>query len=276
MVKRSTELVTSCFRLEGYIASADEPSPKRIAMDSHVHDRCEIYINLSGDVSFMVEGRLYPIERGDVIVTRPYEYHHCILHGETRHDHICIWFSPKENETLLEPFFSRNIGEKNLISLTANEKERLLLLAHSFIENESILKKHVAFFSILELLSETEVAHPTVDLPDDVRRTMSYVEQNLAEPLTVESLAARALVTVNTLERHFKTHLGLSPYAYLQSCRLTHAASLLEGGRSVTDAAEESGFSDYSHFIALFKKRYGITPYQWKKESLGARRKRGK
>ena len=42
--------------------------------DAHVHEECEIYINLSGDVSFMVENRLYPVSYGNIIITRPFEY----------------------------------------------------------------------------------------------------------------------------------------------------------------------------------------------------------
>ena len=46
--------------------------------ETHIHKECEIYINLSGNVCFEVENRLYPVSRGSVIVTRPFEYHHCI------------------------------------------------------------------------------------------------------------------------------------------------------------------------------------------------------
>ena len=41
--------------------------------EAHIHKRCEVYINLSGDVSFAVENRLYSITRGSVIITRPSE-----------------------------------------------------------------------------------------------------------------------------------------------------------------------------------------------------------
>ena len=47
-----------------------------------------------------------------------------------------------------------------------------------------------------------------------------------------------------------------------------HAARLLAGGSSVIDACNLSGFSDYSHFIILFKTAYGITPLKYKKTVL--------
>ena len=59
-------------------------------MESHIHNKCEIYINLTGNVAFMVENRIYPIKSGDIIITRPYEAHHCIYYSTDEHDHYCI------------------------------------------------------------------------------------------------------------------------------------------------------------------------------------------
>ena len=76
--------------------SQNEPAiheSKKSDVEAHVHDCCEIYINISGNVSFMVEKNIYSIKPGDVIITRPYEYHYCINHSDEKHNHICIFFS---------------------------------------------------------------------------------------------------------------------------------------------------------------------------------------
>ena len=85
--------------------------------ESHIHAECEIYINLSGDVSFEVENRIYPVSRGSVIITRPFEYHHCIYHSNRSHEHFWITFSAKENDHFLRMFFGREKGKDNLILL---------------------------------------------------------------------------------------------------------------------------------------------------------------
>lgn len=54
-------------------------------VDQHIHSECEIYFNLSGDVSFMAGDNVYPVSRGSLIITRPYEYHHCIYHSDAVH-----------------------------------------------------------------------------------------------------------------------------------------------------------------------------------------------
>ena len=40
---------------------------------AHIHSFCEVYLNLSGDVSFVVEDSVYPVGRGDIIITKPNE-----------------------------------------------------------------------------------------------------------------------------------------------------------------------------------------------------------
>ena len=39
--------------------------------ESHIHNECEIYINISGDASFIVENRIYPVLPGSIIITKP-------------------------------------------------------------------------------------------------------------------------------------------------------------------------------------------------------------
>ena len=67
-------------RLQVAYSELDSKS-KQNTFDSHIHNECEIYINLSGDVSFVVENKVYPIVPGSIIITRPGEYHHCVYHS---------------------------------------------------------------------------------------------------------------------------------------------------------------------------------------------------
>ena len=71
---------------------------------SHIHDECEIYVNLSGDVSFIVENKIYPVKPGDIIISKPFEYHHCVYHSNKLHKHFWILFSSSGNEDMLNIF----------------------------------------------------------------------------------------------------------------------------------------------------------------------------
>jgi len=234
--------------------------------ESHFHGQCEIYVNISGDVSFMVENKIYAIESGDVIITRPYEKHHCIYNSGTAHDHFCMRFTYKGNEEILGSFFDRKAGEGNLISLLKPDREKLISVCRTLVETSNIVKKHIAFFTLIDIISGGNFSESYDELSEDLRVAVDFINTNFTRNIRVEDVAETAHMTVNTLERRFKSKIGLSPYAYIQNCRFSNAVSILENGGTVTQAALDSGFPDYSHFIAMFKKRYDKTPLQFKKE----------
>lgn len=228
-------------------------------VESHIHNSFEIYVNLTGNVSFMVENRLYRIKNKDVIITRPNEAHHCICHDSSDHDHYCMHFSSE----MFASVFGRKSVDGNYISLPDDQKEKLVELCNDVVSNSNKFKKTVAFFNLLDLIYGQK-AEEYISLPADVDKCVNYINKNLEKPLTVKELAQNSFVTVNTLERHFKSSIGITPYEYITNCRLAKAVSVLENGGTVSQAAEQSGFPDYSHFISLFKKKYGKTPLKYK------------
>ncbi|MBQ6824947.1 MAG: helix-turn-helix transcriptional regulator [Clostridia bacterium] len=231
---------------------------------SHIHDQCEIYVNGSGDVSFMVEGQLYPVERGNAIITRPFEYHHCVYHSDAPHEHYWILFSAAGNEGLLAPFFDRPAGAGNRI-VTA-QPEKLLKLCERLTESRSPLEQYRDFFTLISLLQNGE-APADAPLPDNLQCILEQINRSFTAPLQIEELAKEHFISVNTLERQFKTYFGVTPSEYLRQKRLAHAAILLREGLSVSSAAEQSGFAEPSRFIYHFKNRFGKTPLQYKKEA---------
>lgn len=236
--------------------------------DSHVHPQCEIYINLTGDVSFMVEKRIYPILPGSVIITRPYEYHHCIYHSNDLHKHFWILFSSEGNERLLSRFFEREAGRDNLLLLSGEGQKELVALCHEMIDREGTRAEQMyRFFRLLHLLEGAEVPTESVvtNSLSDVTLALEQINRRFTEPISVRELAAMAHVSVNTLERHFLTTLQMSPTAYVKKKRLAHAAQELYRGATVMEACMNSGFSDYCNFIALFKKTYGMTPLKYQR-----------
>lgn len=251
-----------------FIKYTDEfPSNFILGLDSHIHSECEIYINLSGDVSFEVESKIYPISPGDIIITKPYEYHHCIYHSNRKHKLFWILISSSGNEEILDIFYNRKNGENNLLSLSPQKTDELFFLCRKLINsNNNMLENYSDFFKILSLISSADVKTLSMkNYPPDILYSIEYISEHLTDEIIVSEIANGAGVSINTLERHFKDFFGLSPSKYIQKKRLANAAKLLSQGKSVTEASNESGFSDYSGFIALFRKTYGITPLKYKK-----------
>ena len=236
---------------------------------SHIHDQCEIYINVAGDVSFMVEDRIYPISPGDVMVTRPFEYHQCIYHSIMPHEHFWILFSSKGNEDWLDLFFARPKGRRNRLVLPGDRCGELLSLCRRWIVSPPGFAKDAScFFGLLALLREADpsedVEQPDA-LPIELRQVLDRIHREFTSPLSVRELAAGAHISVNTLERYFQRALSLSPTAYIKKKRLAYACQLLKSTMPISHIAAECGFRDVSSFIAAFKRAFGLTPLQYRR-----------
>ena len=237
---------------------------------SHIHDQCEIYINLSGDVSFMVENNIYPIKKGDIIITKPFEYHHCVYHSKVIHKYFCLWINPENNHVILDMFFKRNKGEGNKIVLSEDDTERFIDICFELRNTTlSITRKYCLYFELLDILTRgikgTTTHKEDLNLPQDIMTALDYIDANYRTEISILDIANHAHISINTLERHFRDALRTTPYAYINKKRLSHSIILLKNGYSVIEAAQESGFADYSGYIAKFKKVYGMTPLKFKK-----------
>jgi AraC-like DNA-binding protein len=107
---------------------------------------------------------------------------------------------------------------------------------------------------LMQMAAQQAKAHP-------VGAAVAYIDSHLAEPLTVDALAARACLSPSTFSRVFRETLGSGPYQYVKEARLDHARRLLEDGRcTVADAARQVGYVSVSNFIKAFRRRFGVTP----------------
>ena len=135
------------------------------------------------------------------------------------------------------------------------------------MEDKPVYERYELFFALISLLSKKEEASPQkqVSLPADLQKAIEYIQKNLSYELSIEQVAKHAHVSINTLERHFKKMMNISPVKFLTQKRLARACVLLSEGKSVQETCDLCGFSDYSHFIMLFKKEYGMTPLKYQK-----------
>ena len=60
-----------------------------------------------------------------------------------------------------------------------------------------------------------------------------------------------------------KSYTGKSPQDFIRVIRLERAATMLRGGRSVTDAAAQAGFENPKYFSTVFKKYFGVSPSKY-------------
>ena len=234
--------------------------------DAHIHDYCEIYFNVSGNVSFAVENKVYPVNTGDIIISKPNEIHYCIYHSDQLHTCYCFWVKASaEYSYLLSPFLQRAAGEKNRITLSHNDKEKLRTLFDNMLacqDKKPMSAENLsAVAEVLALIEKNkDRTEPSAGLPARLEEILKYTDENFKSDCTVNMLCEKFFINRSSLYREFKEWLDITPSKCIENRRLSSAKKLLEQGESVQATAEKSGFPDYSHFISLFKRRFGITP----------------
>ncbi len=190
----------------------------------HIHATCEILIHISGDITFNIEDNLYPVMPGNIIITRPYEYHNCIYRSNKPHKHFCIFLSAQNNEYLYDLFYNRNAGENNLLILPGEDAEKVIQLCHDMISVKgSQFDEYARFFRLMQYLQKAEAPDIVQHLHEDIIKALRYINDHLAERITIESLAKHTNVSINTLERHFHETLHMTPTEYIRQKRLSQA-----------------------------------------------------
>ena len=100
-------------------------------------------------------------------------------------------------------------------------------------------------------------------LPRHVKRARDYIEEHLAEPIALASVAQFCEVSIRTLQNGFSQFLAQTPSEYLRARRLTRVHEALQSAgdeASVTDILLDHGVSSFGHFAMQYRKQFGCLP----------------
>ncbi|WP_193075897.1 AraC family transcriptional regulator [Pseudomonas sp. FME51] len=225
----------------------------------HDHPWHQMVIALSGQAEFEIAGHGGRVDAMHGCLVPAGEVHFYEGTGNNRHvvlDH----YNPDSAE--LERLFDRPRY------FTADASLRLLL---SFIDQEESLWQGSALAAegmaqvIISSLHQRLFDH-TPRLPAAPQRLNllqldNYIQQHLAEPVTVEQLAQVACVSTGHFHQLFRQATGTTPAHYLLQARLQRARNLLLETRLAPGCiAEQVGFSSQSALTHAFRRHWGSTP----------------
>lgn len=188
---------------------------------------------------------------------------------------ICLVFDSALRESVFSDF---DLTAKNILGCYSNlGTSEILRLANFgrrlFLSGRADQRLTVESYLNL-VLSETALAMKSQPaLPpragelrlDTVRE---YIEANLSENLGLTEIALETGLSTYHFARLFKEEMGLSPHQYVLERRLTRAREMLaNNGSTLADIAYAVGFSSQAHMTDVFRKRLGVTPGAYRKES---------
>lgn len=249
------------------------------AMDMHIHDCYELYYSISGGKQFLIDNRFYSISPGDLFIINQYESHKLTQIDNSVHERIVLSIYPDFVKRISTPdtdldycFSNRDSRFQHKVSLDKAQQKRFLYYiskmtsargyAHDIVEQAAFMELLV----MINALSDANAAENSVSdykYNQQVNDILAYINQNIAQNVTVEQLAANFFLSESYICRIFKQATGTTINKYITARRISIAKAHLNDGDSVGVAFEKSGFGDYSSFFKAFTKAVGVSPKKY-------------
>ena len=241
----------------------------------HFHDFDKIVLLLAGKVDYTVENTVYPLQPWSILLVRHHAIHRALIDVSAPYERIILYLDPG--------FFERIFPSAGLMDCfrTADRTGRCLLLPDAG-QREELGSLIVSFEKALtdgrpgsDTMRDTLIAQllitvnrisaadcPSVDraIDEKIVRTLSYINENLASDLSIDTLADRVFLSRYHFMRLFKEQTGTTVHQYVRQKRLLYAARLIREGVPAGRAAGDAGFNDYSVFHRAFRSSFGISP----------------
>ena len=97
-----------------------------------------------------------------------------------------------------------------------------------------------------------------------VKQVKDIVVDRMIDPPSLNDLSEEVGLNLKKLKQGFKQVYGSSVFHFLFDYKMEYSRKLLDTGKyNINEVGEKVGYSTASHFIASFKKKYGITPKKY-------------
>jgi len=249
------------------------------AMDMHIHDCHELYYSVCGGRQFLIDNKFYGIAPGDLFIINQNESHKLTQIDSMVHERIVLSIHPdffrqlSTPETRLDACFTdRSPHFSHKVSLSKDQQKRFLYYINKITSAEGYahdITERAAFMELMIMINQLSLANEKQEAPAEFKYNhqvddiLSYINQNIASPITTTLLAEVFFLSESYICRIFKAATGTTINKYITARRISIAKSLLKGGASVFEAYEKSGFTDYSNFFKAFTKAVGVSPKKY-------------
>ncbi len=242
-----------------------------------------IHYILDGAGTYKVDGRNYRLEAGQGFILEPNVLTFYQADRERPWTYVWVGFSGAR-----APEYLSCLGfNHNHLIFKSSESKRIRELVFKMLGSgknspKSEFYLHGLFFEFFSCLIDENMPQQQEDLAHDrettnryLREAIAYIQQHFSEGLRVSDLADHVAVSRGYLYQIFNETLGMSPKQYLTNFCMTRATELLTlDDQPVEEVAKSCGYPNPVAFSALFRKRMGISPTQYRAQVSAGYRER--
>lgn len=252
---------------------------------THWHEEMEVIVIKKGTGRVSVDLVAAEVSAGDIIFILPGQLHSIEQIRGLSMEYENIFFKPSLLHTInqdlcyrdfLQPFFNGMIGFSALITPDHPDHARLSFCIEQL---DKLCDQRPAgyqlavkgllfqlFFLLISPNSQRQLNPKAKKFLDKIKLILSYIQENYSRSISIKEIADFCYYSESHFMKFFKDCMGVSFTHYLNDYRLQIAAGLLkETEETILDVATATGFENLSYFNRAFKKKYGMTPGQYRK-----------
>ena len=246
----------------------------------HALDRNILCLVVEGSCTFLVGENRIELNPGEAIIVPQdtfyapytqkgcrYQYFHfraqieatsepaplgCIYHCSTE-------IEPSQVQFHIPETFTVNSAIRDCLEKVLEEMPR--------IDPCSALKMNMAFFDALTRIAERASYQPDRTLACEIEQ---FILENLSRQPTLAMLSAHFGYTRQYIIRVFKKQFQQTPAAYINDAKLARSIRFLtEADLRIDEIARRCGFEDANYFSRQFRRKFGLTPSEYRRQSSG-------
>lgn len=214
---------------------------------------------LSGRMTYVTDGKIYVLQKNDAILLRPGTFRERYL-GTEPVRYVSFNFDLHPERQLQMPEF---------LPLCITEDLRRLLSAFPqshLSAHDSSREKAASLLNFILCELQDNAAVESVN--PYILKITRYINAHITKQLSLQSVSAQIGLSKQYVSALFKKETGKTLTDYINERKLLLARQLLQNGEmSLAEIAMHIGYDNYGYFSRLFKRSFGISPVNMRKQS---------
>ncbi|WMX12185.1 AraC family transcriptional regulator [Aureispira sp. CCB-E] len=258
----------------------------------HTHNFYELIFIKKGKGKQSMNGVLFPYKEGDIFFLSPKDEHLFEIVEKTTFEFIQFTeqlFLEQVNKeekgiwekTIEQVLYSPNVIPQDIICI---ENDRVKLFQLLALLKEEYATKRMYTYQILRgifqsmmliIVRNLHVKNPSSEQAvfkeeEKINKILSHIRQHIMEKekISLKAIADKFFISENYISIFIKKHTQFSIKQLIIETRLKTAESLLQqSSYTISEIAEQLGFTDAAHFSNTFKKHKGCRPSAFRKKN---------
>ena len=263
---------------DGYYAALHEKE-RNTAYFMHYHDYYEIVFYFGNEVvTYVQNDRKYNVSKGDVVLCGMFVEHMFLCEDNKDFERFAIGVdfellaSLSRDGAELVQIFNERSSAYPVFHADYHQICKYLKMIEEYEQvEEKNGSKLVRRAQISLLLANLYMDCAGQGIPDNVNLrhvqlvsgVVHYTEEHMRDWISLDELADAVNYSVAHMTKVFKDVTGETINQYILKRRIAHAKICMSQGKTLTEAAEDSGFANYNYFFRAFKKLEGMGPREY-------------